>query len=146
MNQLRPILTVIAIAAANISAVAIAQNAAAKLVVNFTGVEENEGAILAVLFDSEAAYNGGKPVRQMMVTADKPDVSALLEGLAPGRYAIKSFHDVDGDQKMGTNPYGMPTEPFAFSNNAVGNMGPAQWADTAFEIKAGDNVHSISIK
>ena len=28
---------------------------------------------------------------------------------------------------MGRNPFGMPTEPFAFTNNAVGNMGPASW-------------------
>ncbi len=81
-----------------------------------------------------------------MITADKAEVSTALEGLAPGHYAIKAFHDLDGDMKMSTNPYGMPIEPFAFSNNAVGNMGPAKWADAKFEVKPGANVHAIVIK
>jgi uncharacterized protein (DUF2141 family) len=147
MKQFKSIFIAIAMAGATISSVAIAQDSGASLILNFTGIEEKEGAVLGVLFDSEEAYNGkGKPVRQIMITADKAEVAAQFEGLKPGRYAVKSFHDVDGDRKMGTNPYGMPIEPFAFSNNAVGNMGPAKWADAAFEVKAGANTHSIVIK
>jgi uncharacterized protein (DUF2141 family) len=147
MNNLQSICTVIAMCAASISTASIAQNAAAKLDVNFTGIEEKEGAILGVVFNSEDAYNGkGAPVRQIMISADKTEVSTALEGLEPGVYAIKAFHDIDGDMKMSTNPYGMPIEPFAFSNNAVGNMGPAKWADAKFEVKPGANVHAIVIK
>jgi uncharacterized protein (DUF2141 family) len=147
MNNFKSVLTAIAMATASFSAVAVAENAQSNLSVTFTGIQEKEGAVMGVLFDSEAAYDGkGAPVRQIMVTADKVDVATLLEGLVPGTYAIKAFHDVDGDHKMGTNPYGMPTEPFAFSNNAQGNMGPAKWADAKFEVKAGANAHSIVIQ
>lgn len=147
MNNGKSILTALAMACASFSAAAVAQNAGSSLTVNFTGIEEKQGAILGVLVDSEAAYDGkAAPVRPFMVTADKAEVSAVVNGLAPGIYAIKLFHDVDGDGKMSTNPYGMPVEPFAFSNNAQGNMGPAKWADAKFEVKAGANTHSITIK
>jgi uncharacterized protein (DUF2141 family) len=147
MNQFKSIFTAIAMAGATFSSVAIAQDTVASLALTFTGLEEQEGAVMGVLFDSEDAYNGkGAPIRQIMITADKAELSTLLSGLKPGRYAIKSFHDLDGDHKMSSNPYGMPTEPFAFSNNAVGNMGPAKWADAAFDVKAGANTHSITIK
>lgn len=147
MNNLQSICTVIAMCAASISTSSIAQNAASKLDVNFIGIEEKEGAILGVVFNSEDAYNGkGAPVRQIRISADKAEVRTALEGLEPGVYAIKAFHDIDGDMKMSTNPYGMPIEPFAFSNNAVGNMGPAKWADAKFEVKPGANVHAIVIK
>lgn len=147
MNNFKSILTVLVMAGASFSAAAVAQNPAGNLTVNFTGIEEEQGAVMGVLFDSEAAYDGkGAPVRPIMVAANKAEVAATFEGLAPGTYAIKLFHDVDGDGKMGTNPYGMPTEPFAFSNNAQGNMGPAKWADAKFEVKAGANVHNIIIK
>jgi uncharacterized protein (DUF2141 family) len=147
MHNFKSIYTAIAMAGVTLSSVAIAQDAASSLSVTFTGIEEKEGAVMGVLFNSEDAYNGkGAPVRQIMVTADKAEISTKLDGLAPGTYAIKLFHDVDGDGKMGTNPYGMPIEPFAFSNNAQGNMGPAKWADAKFEVKAGANVHSITIK
>ncbi len=145
MNTFKTIIAAIAINLPALTAAAAA-NEAAKLEVAFTGIETPKGAIMMVLFDSEATFNGGKPVRVAMVPADKADAKTLIEGLPAGRYAIKSFHDIDGDQKMSTNPFGMPTEPFAFSNNAKGNMGPASWADAAFDVKAGANTHSITIQ
>lgn len=147
MNNIRSIVTAVAMAAASFSAAAVAQNAGSSLMVNFTGIAEKEGAIMGVLVDSEAAYDGkAAPLRSINVAATKAEVAAMIEGLAPGTYAIKLFHDVDGDGKMGANPYGMPTEPFAFSNNAQGSMGPAKWADAKFEIQAGANTHSIIIQ
>jgi uncharacterized protein (DUF2141 family) len=147
MNQLKSAFIAIAMTGVSFSAAAVAQDANATLTLSFTGIAETEGAVMGVLVDSEDAYNDkAAPVRMIMITADKAEIATQLAGLKPGRYAVKSFHDIDGDGQMGTNPYGMPTEPFAFSNNAVGNMGPAKWADAAFEIKAGDNAHSIEIK
>ncbi len=147
MNQFKSIFTAIAMAGATISSVAIAQEPLATLTLTYTGIETKEGSVMGVIFDSEDAFNGkGAPVRQIMIIANKAEIAAQFAGLKPGRYAIKTFHDIDGDGKMGTNPFGMPIEPFAFSNNAVGNMGPAKWADAAFEIKLGENSHSIEIQ
>jgi uncharacterized protein (DUF2141 family) len=147
MNNFKSIFIAAAMAGATISSVAIAQDGAASLTITFAGIETTEGAVMGAVFDSEDAYNGkGAPVRQIMVAADKAEVATQLAGLKPGRYAVKLFHDIDGDMKMSTNPFGMPTEPFAFSNDAVGNMGPAKWADAAFEVKAGENSARITIQ
>lgn len=147
MNQLKSIFIAAAMAAATISSVAIAQDGTASLSVTFTGIETQEGAVMGAVFDSEEAYNGkGAPVRMIMVKADKAELATELAGLKPGKYAIKLMHDIDGDMKLSFNPFGMPIEPFAFSNNAVGNMGEAKWADAAFEVKAGANAHSIVIQ
>lgn len=91
------------------------------------------GRVMIALFDSEAAYGGGDPVRQLMVEASGPRV-AVFEDMPSGRYAAKLFHDVNGDGRMNTNPFGLPVEPYAFSNNAVGNMGPASWDRAAFDL------------
>jgi len=147
MNNFKSILTALAMACASFSAAAVAQNTGSSLTVNLTGIEEKQGTVMGVLFDSEAAYDGkGAPVRPIMIAADKAELTVKLDGLSPGTYALKIFHDVDGDMTMSTNPYGMPIEPFAFSNNAVGNMGPAKWVDAKFEVKPGANIHSIIIK
>ena len=68
-----------------------------------------------------------------------------MTGLKPGRYAVRAFHDVDGDGKLSVNPFGAPTEPVAFSNNARPMMGPAAWTDAAFEVGPGGAVHLITI-
>jgi uncharacterized protein (DUF2141 family) len=46
---------------------------------------------------------------------------------------------------MNRNPFGMPTEPYAFSNNAVGNMGPAGWDRARFTVQ-GATAQTISIR
>ena len=68
-----------------------------------------------------------------------------FDGLPDGDYAVRAFHDLNGDGKMNTNPFGMPTEPYAFSNNAVGNMGPASW-DRAKFAAAGATAQTIDLK
>jgi uncharacterized protein (DUF2141 family) len=121
--------------------------AAANVTIGFTGLDTKTGAILFVLFDSEAAFEGdGKPVRQAMVPANAAALETVFTDLPAGRYAVKAFHDIDSDGKMATNPFGMPTEPFAFSNNATGNMGPAKWADAAFVVAPGVTRHVITIR
>jgi uncharacterized protein (DUF2141 family) len=118
----------------------------ASLTITFKGLQAGAGAVLFTLVDSEAAYDGKAPaVTQDVLPASGGQIAKTYEGLAPGRYAIKAFHDVNGDGKMGLNPFGIPIEPFAFSNNAAGMMGPPKWAEAAFEVKAGANAHAIDI-
>lgn len=102
------------------------------------------GAVMVALYDSEAAYDGGQPVRALSLSADAP-VVAVFEGLPAGDYAVKAFHDVDGDGRMNVSPFGMPTEPYAFSNNAVGNMGPAGWDRAHFTV-SGATAQTIRIR
>lgn len=118
----------------------------ATLTVAFKDIKTPKGAILAVLFDKEAAYKGqGAPVRSMMIPVTGDKAQTELKGLPPGRYAITAFHDVDGDGKMKTNPFGVPLEPFAFSNGAQAQMGPPPWEAAAFDVAAGASTQTLSI-
>lgn len=56
------------------------------------------------------------------------------------------FHDIDGDGKMGMNPFGMPIEPFAFSNNAPAQFGPAKWDAAKFEVSATGATQTIKLQ
>lgn len=120
----------------------------ATVTVTFKGITQPTGVIRGQLFADEASY-GGKggpaPAAQFALPVSGDTVSTTVPGLAPGRYAVKAFHDVDGDGKMATNPFGIPTEPFAFSNDAKGAFGPASWSDAAFDAAAGETVHAITI-
>ncbi len=133
-----------AAALALIAAPAAAQEAATDITFTFT-VGQPTGQVMVALYDSAAAYGGsGAPIRVARVDASGAVVQAAFEGLLPGDYAMKAFHDVDGDGQMATNPFGLPTEPFAFSNNAVGNMGPAGWDRAHFSV-SGDTAQIINL-
>lgn len=108
-----------------------------------TGAET--GAVMVALYDAEAAYEGGAPTRVARVDVAAGGRDAVFENLPAGAYGMKAFHDVDGDGKMNVNPFGMPTEPYAFSNNAVGNMGPAKWDRARFEV-SGATAQTIRLR
>ncbi|MGH7020451.1 MAG: DUF2141 domain-containing protein, partial [Brevundimonas sp.] len=107
-----------------------------------TGAET--GAVMVALYDSEAAYEGGQPAQVTQVDVAGGQHEAVFD-LPAGAYGVKAFHDVNGNGKMDTNPFGMPTEPFAFSNNAVGNMGPAKWDRARFEV-SGATAQTIRLR
>ena len=125
---------------------AVVASAPLTLKVSFTGIEIPTGAVMLSLFASEADFDVGKPTASLMSPVKGTGAEAMFRGLTPGRYAIKAFHDVDGDGNMGTTPFGMPTEPFAFSNNAIGDAGPAKWVAASFDVGAAGSVHTINIR
>jgi uncharacterized protein (DUF2141 family) len=118
---------------------------AGSVTVTFTGIQTPSGAIMVGVYDSEGDFAAGNAVQGARVDVTGPEATAVITGLKPGQYGIKAYHDIDGDGRMGTNPFGMPTEPYAASNNARGNMGPPAWTDAAFAVVAGDNAQTITI-
>ncbi len=119
---------------------------ASTVTLTFDGITTPTGVIMVALFDSADAYGGaGAPVRAVAAPVDGTRASVTMSGLVPGRYAAKLFHDINGDGEMQTNSFGMPTEPFAFSNNAPANMGPATWDAAAFTVAAGVTAQTITI-
>ena len=114
------------------------------LTVTVNGIETVSGTINLGLFD-EAGYESGAAVDGAMVAVDGNTVTVSFEGLAPGQYGLKLYHDINDNGQMDTNPFGMPTEPYGFSNNAKGRFGPAKWAQAAFEVAAGGSTHTITM-
>lgn len=128
------------------AAPAIAQPADDNTIVLTFETGARTGMVMVALYDSAAAYDGNsaRPVAATAVSASGR-VVATFENLPAGDYAVKAFHDVNGDGEMNTNPFGMPVEPYAFSNNAVGNMGPARWSAAHFAV-SGETAQTISIR
>lgn len=118
---------------------------AGEVSVTFSGIIAPKGALFVGLYDSEAAFAGGEPVGGYRLTVSGDTVTKSIKGLKPGRYAIKVFHDIDGDGRMNTNPFGIPTEPYAASNNAPSTMGPPSWNDAVFEVGADGATQTITI-
>jgi uncharacterized protein (DUF2141 family) len=122
---------------------AAADPAKASLTLTVTGIKDVKGALMVAVFD-QAGYDTDKAVAATMIPVSGASVTTTIS-LPAGKYGIKLFHDVDGDGKMGTNPFGMPIEPYAFSNDAPAQFGPAKWDAAAFEIGAPATSHTIKL-
>lgn len=124
------------------AAPAVAQDGGHAVTLTFD-VGVRDGQVMVALFDSGDAWEAGQSRARAAVSAAGPVV--VFRDLPAGDYAVKAFHDVDGDGRMDANPFGIPTEPFAFSNNAVGNMGPASWAQARFAV-SGDVAQTLRLR
>lgn len=117
------------------------------LTIRFAGIKTPTGAVMVAVFDSEAAHDtDGAPVRGGMAKVTGTTAELVIPGLLPGRYAIKVYHDVNGNGQMDSNPFGMPLEPFAFSNDAVPQGGPARWAQAVFDVAPGAVTTTVSFR
>ena len=60
--------------------------------------------------------------------------AVTLTNLDPGRYAIILVHDENGNGKLDTNALGVPTEPYGFSNNVRGFLGPPAFKEAVMQV------------
>lgn len=111
------------------------QALAAELTVHIDNVPEGGGALMIQVLDSEAAFRDEvPPVASLILPASAPEVMFSTTALPAGSYALRVMHDRNGNEKLDSNLVGMPTEPWGFSNNASGNLGPPGWDDARFEL------------
>jgi len=73
-------------------------------------------------------------------------VSVTFPAVPYGTYAIKAFQDLNGDGKLKTGFMGAPEEPWGFSNDATGFLGPADFSDAKFELDAPELELTIHLK
>lgn len=120
---------------------------AATLTVAVTEIDKQEGAIMLAMFDAAATYEGGgEPARAVRIPVTDKTVSVTFEDLPAGSYAIKLYHDENGNGEMDTNMVGLPTEGYGFSGKG-GRFGPPPFDDAAFEVVEGeDNAISIRLR
>lgn len=118
----------------------------AVLTLTITDIKNTRGIMSVGLYNSENSYNQDGRIAGILAEVSGDKVVISYDGLPEGDYAIKLYHDVDSNGKMNTNLFGIPSEPYAFSNNAKGKMGPAPWVKSKFQIVASSNTHEISMK
>ncbi|MFC7333517.1 DUF2141 domain-containing protein [Rhodocista pekingensis] len=93
------------------------------------------GEILVQVFDSAGAYGRGTgPVAQARLRPEGDRLTAPLADLPPGRYLIRVIQDLNGNARLDTGLFGIPREPFGFSNDAIGRMGPPSFEAAAIPV------------
>lgn len=97
-----------------------------------SGIKHDKGLLFVQLFKGAESYKNNKPVSQTAIKAEKGKVTVTFDDLAPGEYALRYFHDENGNAKLETNLFGMPQEGYGFSNNAQPDFGPAKYPQVKF--------------
>lgn len=118
---------------------------AATLDLTISDVRGDEGQVMLQVSSSGAEFTGESepPTVSIMQRAQRGSMAMQL-ALPEGTYAIRVMHDRNGNGELDTNFVGLPKEPFGFSNNVVGRLGPATWQDAQFDLSV-DRVLNIRL-
>ncbi|MCB0569360.1 MAG: DUF2141 domain-containing protein [Phaeodactylibacter sp.] len=127
---------------------ALLPHAEGALVLDITGLETARGSLFVAVYDSEDTFpSKGSPAAGRSVHVDSaPAMQLVFEGLPYGRYAVAVFHDLNGNGRLDTNALGIPTEPYAFSNNPVVKWSPPAFGDAVFEFRAPRKALPLQLK
>ncbi|RIJ24146.1 DUF2141 domain-containing protein [Henriciella barbarensis] len=138
MKKIAALASLIALAAPT------AWGASVELTIN--GVETASGEILIGVFDSETGWRSDASIAEAQADAATGAVTVTLDGLPEGEVAIKLYHDVDSDGELKRGNFGIPTEPYGFSNDAPIRFGPPSWSAAKFTLDGETTRHTLALR
>ncbi|MBL8817919.1 MAG: DUF2141 domain-containing protein [Planctomyces sp.] len=100
-----------------------------------TGLKEKSSSVYVAVFESETGFPKSElSSSTTIVSATDDQVQFALELPLNQSVAIAVFQDIDGNGKLSKNAIGIPTEPYGFSNNARGVIGPPSFSQAVITI------------
>jgi len=132
-----------------IAAVALTAPAAAQaqdLVLNLVTREAGGSIAVAVYDDADAFRRSAAAVKTVTVPRSGTTTTVTIRDLPPGRYAVGTFHDTDGNGRLSTWPVGLPKEAYGFSRDARGRFGPPSFDAAAFDLPAAGGRQTIRLR
>lgn len=118
---------------------------AGDLTIRVDDVKAEQGQIMVALYDSADGFLK-RSIKAAAAPATAGSTTVVIGDVPAGEYGIALYHDANANGKMDSNPMGMPTEDFAFSNNARGNMGPPSFAHAKFTVPQAGAVVTVSLR
>ena len=117
----------------------------ATISVEITAIPSVKGVVRIALFNKEEGFRDENfALRKELFPVKGNQATWEFRDVVPGKYAVAVYHDADNNGKLDTNFFGIPTDAYGFSNNAMGLFGPPDFEDASFVVAGG--VRKISIK
>lgn len=129
-----------------LTAGSVAAQGSSALEVEVTLNKAAGGQVMLMLCSDSASYEAEEGCQLLKADAVGPLVRLVFMGLKPGTYALRAVHDINANGDIDVNKLGIPTEPFAFSNDAMGRMGPPSFREASFNVRSGRNAVKVKMR
>jgi uncharacterized protein (DUF2141 family) len=119
----------------------------ASLTITIGKVSPRGGILRLGLYDA-AGYprDDSQPIASADIPVTGSQMTVTLKDIPPGRYAIESLQDINGNGKMDSSFLGLPEEPYGFSRDARPFLSKPGFDAAAFTLSPGENVQSFSLQ
>lgn len=125
-------------------AVPVEQQKNDTLSVAVSGVEPNRGPVRIAVFTSPAQFpDHQSALAKSVLPSSAATIQGEIDGISAGPVALAVYQDLNNDGELNRSSFGIPVEPYGFSNDARGQMGPPSFTDA--QVQAGPNSPVIPI-
>jgi uncharacterized protein (DUF2141 family) len=109
---------------------------AADLTVNIAGAKSTQGKIACALYAVETGFpfDTSKATTQLVPVALGGSICKFTD-LKQGTYAVGIVHDLNGNERVDTNIFGVPQESWAVSNNVSHKLRAPTFSEASFKIE-----------
>jgi uncharacterized protein (DUF2141 family) len=115
--------------------------------IHVSGLKSQSSNLYVAVFDSEEGFpkpEHSSTTTTIPVSAESVEFSLSLPDSSTTGIAI--FQDLNGDGKLTKNGFGLPIEPYGFSNNARSTFGPPSFSQAAFKVSEKTTSIEISVR
>jgi uncharacterized protein (DUF2141 family) len=124
-----------------LSVSAYAQNT--EVVVKISNIEWIKGSLMISLSNDSLAFaqfTDQIPTRFKKVRVKAHQQEIRFQNLKPGYYALAVFQDLNQNDSLDSRRFGIPIEPFGFSNNVLARFRPPSFKKASFYLKANQSI------
>jgi uncharacterized protein (DUF2141 family) len=115
------------------------------LVVSLSNISKKGKINLAIYKEGEDLPNDKFLVKSLTGECTTGVCTFKFDNLPYGEYAIALYQDENANKKLDTGNFGIPSEPFAFSNNFKPRWGGPSFEKCKFEFSKDEQVVEIAL-
>lgn len=118
-----------------------------KVMVVVTALASTHSVVRLNFYNASETFlkHGQQALRLEVRPAGKNALSFPVD-LAPGEWAVALTQDVNDNDKLDKNFLGIPTEPYAFSNNVRPRLAAPKFEECKFMVSGPGTVVTINLK
>ncbi len=112
-----------------------ASSQAESLVVDILSIPSEKGRLAWALFSHKDGFPSKHEMalkKNYLSISSLDKVELIISDLEPGTYALAVFQDMNENEKLDKNFFGVPVESIGFSNNPKLFMGPPRFQQAQF--------------
>jgi uncharacterized protein (DUF2141 family) len=119
-----------------------------EIIVQVKNIEAPKGCLRIALYNREEDFlrEGNELVDKVAPVSLAESMQVAIPDLPFGKYAIAVYHDLNNNGKLDKNYLGIPTEPYAFSNNPKVKWRSPTFTETQVELNAAHKDLSVELK
>ena len=108
-----------------------------KMPVQIHQIQEAKGQVMVAIYASNEGFLSTEKAvfKKNYAISEKGTFSLEIPDLPAGEYAVSCYHDVNGNGILDKNMFGVPTEPYGFSQNARPKFRAPTWDETKLNFK-----------